>query len=290
MQKVVQSLHFELLHAGQAALDDRWNYNNVISPFTRIFLVTKGAAMLHHSHQTFQLRPGYIYLIPSYVYNRYKCESYHEQFYVDFMEAAPTGLSIYNLKKFKFEIPEETIDRSLFEKLVQLYPDRVIYDSEPMAYSTQLANHLKANEQFARMYPDRYLATHGILTLLLSRFIDATATLSEDQNDLHDLRRIQIYIAENLDGPLSISKMAQHFNMSSDHFSRSFTKIIGVRPNRYIQQRRIERAQMLLLTTDDTISEVAEKAGYQSLAYFSRAFKKITGKNPNTFRKDRFDF
>lgn len=254
-----------------------------------MFLVTKGAAMLYHSNHSYELEPGYIYLIPSYVYNRYTCESYHKQYYVSFIEGSETGPSIYDLKKFKYQVPEEANDQNLFKRLLELHPDRVIYNSEPSAYSAKLASYLSSNEQYARMYPNRYLETNGILTILLSRFIDS-GVLSEDYRDLHDLRRIQIYIAQNLDRSIPISEMARNFNMSSDHFSRTFTKIIGVRPNRYIQERRIERAQMLLLTTPDSVSQVAEKTGYQSLAYFSRAFKKITGKSPNAFRKGRFDF
>ena len=214
MTTIVQSLQFDLLHAGYAALDQRWN-DNVVSPFSRMFLVTKGAATLYHSQKKIQLMPGNIYLIPSYVYNRYKCDSYHEQFYISFMESTSSGLSIFNTHQFSYQTPEGANDRELFQRLLTLYPDRVVFDNEPSAYSSQLSAHLGENQNSARARPDRHLETQGILNILLSRFIKIGNRL-EDPNRIHDLQKIQIYISENLHRPLSIYKMAQHFNMSSD--------------------------------------------------------------------------
>ena len=53
-----------------------------------------------------------------------------------------------------------------------------------------------------------------------------------------------------------------------------------MRPIKYIQSKRIQRAQLLLSTTFDSLTEIAEKVGLDNMSYFIRTFKKFTEKHP----------
>ena len=94
MLEVLQSLRLTLLNTGYAKLNSSWNFDNVISPFTRMYYITKGSAKLYHNNQVFNLKPHYIYLVPSYTYARYVCDDYHEQYYISFLKDINNGLSI----------------------------------------------------------------------------------------------------------------------------------------------------------------------------------------------------
>ncbi|NJB35221.1 helix-turn-helix domain-containing protein [Croceivirga sp. JEA036] len=287
MLELLQSLKISLLHTGFAKLGKEWDYDNVISPFVRLFYVTKGTAKLYHNQTTFNLKEGYMYLIPSYVYNRYKCEDYHEQYYISFFEEIRTGLSLFNLRSVKYEVPIQNEDAALFKRLTTLYPKRKIINNDPKAYVHQPQELLAFNKKHAQNSTQRYLETQGILTVLLSRFIENEAPNTTNATTTSRIPDVLFYIAEHLTAPLEIKDLANKYHVSTDHFSRIFLKEFGMRPNLYIQTKRIERAQLLLCTTAYSLEEIAHKVGIENFSYFSRTFKKITGTTPGKYRKNQ---
>lgn len=290
MLELLQSLKFNLLHAGFAQLDHHWNYDNVISPFTRLFYVTEGHAKMYHSDQEFDLQKGFMYLVPSYVYNRYKCDVFHEQYYISFFDEIKTGFSIYNLREFTYEAKVTEHDAYLFKRLAELYPKRSIQNSDPKAYVHEPAVLLDFNKRSARTKTDRFMETQGILSLLLSKFVKNTSPEKTNLDNYGNLNTILLFIAENLQSTLTVKELAERSHLSTDHFSRTFKKQMGMGPNLYIQSKRIQRAQLLLLTTNDSLEQIAHKVGMDNFSYFSRTFKKLLGKTPGSFRKEQFRF
>ncbi|WP_299552378.1 helix-turn-helix domain-containing protein [Seonamhaeicola sp.] len=289
MQKLSQPIKLDLLHIGYAKLDEKWNYDNVISPFSRLFYVTTGSAKAYHTNQAFELRPGYMYLIPSYTYNRYKCDEYHEQYYIGFFEEIMEGLSIYTLKSFKYEVKATTSDIHYFNRLLELNPDISVTNNDPKAYVNK-PSLLNFHKKDRVLNSSQYLETQGILSILLSRFIDDDDDqMIEKSSTKNNLEKVLIYIAEHLHEALSVQNLANYCHLSTDHFSRIFKQNFGVRPLKYIQSKRVERAQLLLLTTYDSMQQIAEKVGFDNISYFSRIFKKITGKTPGSFRKEQLN-
>jgi len=286
MQKVLQSLQLSLLNIGYAHLDSNWNYDNVISPFTRLYYATKGQAKVYHNKKEFDLKPGFIYLIPSYTYSRYKCDHHHEQYYISFFEDIQNGLSIFNLKSFLYEVEAQEMDLHYFKRLLNINPDRALINDDPKVYDNRptLLTFKKKNEQLPSA---EYLETNGILSILLSRFMREQKDVPTKTNTSHKLSQVMSFISENLDRELTISELAGYCHLSTDYFSRVFKQKFGMRPNSYMQSKRIERAQLLLLTTDYSLQQIAEKVGLENLSYFSRVFKKHSGKTPGIFRKEQ---
>jgi AraC-like DNA-binding protein/ligand-binding sensor protein/sugar diacid utilization regulator len=83
--------------------------------------------------------------------------------------------------------------------------------------------------------------------------------------------------------PVSIPEVAALLGVSQGHLSRTFKKIAGVTLERYVMEKRIERAQRLLLDPSSRVSEVAEKCDFCNPAYFARVFRKIAGCSPSDF-------
>ncbi len=99
------------------------------------------------------------------------------------------------------------------------------------------------------------------------------------------VQEIQQYIAEHITSPfLSVSTMAEHFGMSQPAFSSYYKKHTGVAPLEYLTQLRINCAKQLLQTTDYTLPEIAEQAGFGSLSSLHRIFKAQTGITPARLR------
>ena len=81
--------------------------------------------------------------------------------------------------------------------------------------------------------------------------------------------------------PLDVRAVAAIAHMSEAHFIRSFGKVFGETPHRYLQRRRVERSMFLLRETDRSIPDV----GFMSLGTFSRTFREIIGETPSSYRE-----
>ncbi|MDN5203695.1 AraC family transcriptional regulator [Fulvivirgaceae bacterium BMA10] len=288
MYKSLKSISLSLLNIGHVPLDHHWDFDDVISPFTRMYYIDGGNAKVYHSGKVFDLKPGYLYLIPSYTYSRYKCDDYMSQYYISFFEEIGNGLSIYNLKEFRYEVKAKDHDLQNFKRLLELNPDRALVNDDPKVYDNHptLLSFEKRNED---MTAAALLETQGILLSLLSRFVlDKNIVSNNDSLTDQKITESIYYINENLEKALTVDMLASKSHLNTDYYSRAFKDLFGIRPVNYIQAKRIERAQLLLATTTNTIPEIASKIGLLNLSYFSRLFKKHTGKSPGEFRKHQW--
>ncbi len=92
------------------------------------------------------------------------------------------------------------------------------------------------------------------------------------------------FVARNLDKPLDVGTIAAAANLSPSRLSHLFTEQVGVPPSRFIEQRRLERAQQLLASTSMTIDAIARATGFSSQFYFATRFKMATGVTPTNWR------
>jgi transcriptional regulator GlxA family with amidase domain len=83
----------------------------------------------------------------------------------------------------------------------------------------------------------------------------------------------------------AIVELAHAAGYSVDHFSRIFMQVIGLRPQHYIIQSKIERAGQLLLESNLTIGAISEAVGFQDIFYFSRQLKQKVGQSPSQYRR-----
>ena len=100
-----------------------------------------------------------------------------------------------------------------------------------------------------------------------------------------EMDRARIYFEEHYNEDISIEAYSASRNMSTSWFSRCFRSAVGESPMRYILLLRIRNAQVLLETTDGTVSEIGRIVGYENPMYFSRLFRKEKGVSPLKYRK-----
>lgn len=97
---------------------------------------------------------------------------------------------------------------------------------------------------------------------------------------------IKAYVRENYaDCNLNIASIARHFSLSDRYLSKLFKDKTGVSLPDYINQVRVEQAEILLKTTFKTVDEIVEEVGYTNSRSFRRNFQKITGKNAASYKK-----
>lgn len=86
-------------------------------------------------------------------------------------------------------------------------------------------------------------------------------------------------------GTPTVAWCADQLHLSPNYFGDLIKKETGKSAQEYVQRKTMDVAKTLLLNSDDTISEISYKLGYQYPQYFSRAFKKQVGMTPNEYRR-----
>jgi AraC family transcriptional regulator len=103
--------------------------------------------------------------------------------------------------------------------------------------------------------------------------------------DQRRLSRVLDYIDANLEGDLTLDRMASIACLSRYHFGRTFKRAVGQSPHRYVSARRLERAKALLIGGDRSLVDIALSLSFSSQANFTRAFKHVTGQAPGKYRQ-----
>ncbi len=98
------------------------------------------------------------------------------------------------------------------------------------------------------------------------------------------LRRARDHADRYFAEPLALSELARKAGVSKFHFLRCFAATYGMTPAVYLAERRIERAQDLLRTSNLTVSEVCCLVGYSSLGSFSSKFRALVGVSPSAYQ------
>ena len=93
------------------------------------------------------------------------------------------------------------------------------------------------------------------------------------------------YICSHFCEDISIQALAESYGFTPPRFIAIFNKHYGAPPKNIILQRRILKAQQLLLQTDLSVGEISTECGYDDALYFSRIFSKYCGLSPAQFRK-----
>lgn len=98
------------------------------------------------------------------------------------------------------------------------------------------------------------------------------------------IKKAILYLNKNVSQQIVRWKLADTVHVSEDYLTRIFHKELGLSLWEYLNRYRIYLAERLLLETNDTVYEIAERIGFQDKAYFCRVFKKIYGVSPGKIR------
>ncbi len=275
-------LRLKLLNCDHCQLDTSWNYPNITSPFSRIYLVKSGSGILMLNNQKIELLPGSLYLIPGYVTCSYSCDNFLEKYYLHFTNAFINGLNIYDISPVAISAIAEKRDYDLFDRLLAINPSLGLRVTDPEIY--QKKNWVNKNPGYNSL--SAYLESTGIIYSLFSRFFSHGEKNQEMiKYAFGNFKEVLMHIEQNISRDISIRELADLACLSNDHFTRLFKKIIGITPVKYLNLKRIEKAQLLLLTTNLSIKEIVEKTGFNSISFFNRTFKKTSGSTPYIYRK-----
>lgn len=96
---------------------------------------------------------------------------------------------------------------------------------------------------------------------------------------------VKRYLEENYMEVVSMQKLADIFDVSLSHLSRTFKQRYGKGPQAYLKKVRMDRAYTYLLNGQLTLKEIAVQIGFMDEYHFSRMFKQEYGISPDLLRQ-----
>lgn len=167
------------------------------------------------------------------------------------------------------------------------------FDARPRRLSTALRVAVDALSDAADRQEDlggewdAALAQKRLLLFLLKNHPSRLKTLwsgrarggSEDPRILKAVGHLREHLAE----PFNIRETARVACVSQPHLRFLFRRALGTSPVRYLQRLRVERAKMMLSSSDMKVTAVARSVGYTDMASFRRLFRRFTSKTPRSF-------
>jgi len=105
---------------------------------------------------------------------------------------------------------------------------------------------------------------------------------------LKQVQPVIAFAAAHLDEDVSLSALAGQAGMSAFHLHRVFSAAAGETPKQFTLRLRLARAAAMLLTTGDSVLDVALECGFQSHEAFCRTFRKRFGITPSGYRARGF--
>ncbi len=177
----------------------------------------------------------------------------------------------------------------------------VVLEGRPKAVQSHLDGIEPLLKQFVRVVlPPREASEvlKGFYTdALHSVLLEQLASLRETADPIQSsgvrplpkwrLRRVQEFVASNLENRISLQMLADVAGVSRMYFAAQFRAATGMRPHSYLTWRRIDHAKRLLSGTEDTIVDIAFSVGFQTQSHFTTVFKRVEGITPNRWRELR---
>ena len=171
---------------------------------------------------------------------------------------------------------------------ISISPQFGIRDEHIHHIGMSLHHELKDSNLIGRLYAD---SMAKVLAMQIVRRYSHFKDLRTSRGGMapRKLRKALEFINNNLDEEeaVGLAAVADEVQMSYSHFARAFKQSMGVSPNVYMTEQRIERAKKLLSETDLRIADIALRAGFASQSHFTSTFRKLVWTTPKAFRDTR---
>jgi len=159
-----------------------------------------------------------------------------------------------------------------------------MFDPRIETIALSLLSELRSEGLGGRLYVESLANILGIHLLRQHSSVKQPSLPRSVGLDRETLRRVSTYIEEHLAEDLSLSELAAVAYLSPYHFARLFKASTGFAPHQYVIGRRIERAKLLLSTTNWSLTAIAHAVGFAHESHLALHFKRLTGLLPSSYR------
>ena len=138
----------------------------------------------------------------------------------------------------------------------------------------------------ARLTVKTYLKM--MLILLVNHYADHEGTVEtfhRKQRAIEQLSPLFDFLETHYREPVSVTTAAGVLHMSESHFMRLFKQVTGQSFIGYLNHFRVAKAELLLVTTDLSVSEVSQAVGFCDQSYFGLVFRSLVKMTPLQYKR-----
>ncbi|GDY13196.1 hypothetical protein LBMAG53_20740 [Planctomycetota bacterium] len=210
---------------------------------------------------TCPLRVGQVLLVPPLMDHTFRVSGRAEILWADLRLLAFGAIDISDYLDFPIVLPPA--DAS---SLVQAVEDMISLSHSPSASLAEL-----------------HQAQSAIIAAILNAGSWRPGIQQRVELNLDILSLIQA-ITQDPAGDWNLHHMARHAGLGRTELCKRFQKATGHSPRRWLERLRMERVEILLLTTDESLASIAKKTGFCSAFHLSRRFSGLRRKSPSAYR------
>lgn len=254
--RLANALKLELLSGNYAKLDNRWICGKRSFPFTRLYYIYSGSAVLSCDGETVTMMPGNMYLLPANLPVSYYCPEHMEQFFLHITLTTPEGFDML----------------SLIPKICQIPCSQ--------SFLAQLRE-FSESEDYGQLLQFKTLVSQNLVDCLVAEKLPFPIKPYS-----RETFQAMTYMQNNITLQLSGEQIAHAVGISPSSLHKRFKAETGMSLGAYQDDLIFNRAKQLLAQRQLSIKEVSQQLGFCDQYYFSRRFKAKTGATPSNYRKN----
>lgn len=257
-----QKLNTKLLYISMSEYQGDWNSIPHTHNFSELFYVVNGTGAFYIDRETYPISSNDLVIISPNT-------EHTEQSY----NAAPLEYIVLGIEGIAF-LDSDT-DNS-----------KIIYNYSQKTELLNLLN-LILEEVQAEQFGYNLVCQH-LLDVLLIQVIRSQKLVPVQINSVKmtkECGQIKRYLDSNYSENITLDFLAERAHVNKYYLVHAFTKYTGLSPIHYLNQKRLQVGRELLVSTDYSISQIAQSLGFSSQSYFSQVFRKEHHMTPNDYRK-----
>lgn len=192
-----------------------------------------------------------------------------------------------NLRKFDHAFTPEDIHLALYLSIFfQRFPQYIGYVQTSDSIMKQLNTTL---EQLSKCSKLHHSSSNLLIELVapIKRLVQTSLSISEViiTDSSFEIKDVLLYLHNNCKQKITIPKLSKQFHINRTTLSNKFFEATGETIINYLNKYRINLAAIMLRESNYSISDIAEKVGFNDTAYFAKLFKKYMLHTPSGYRQ-----
>lgn len=251
----------------------RWHYHNELE----FIAVVRGDFSIYTKDRALRLVAGDVAIIGSFEpHHSFKDEGMMEYIVLQFDIFNYIGQDLITYMKYFTEAGR------LYSNLNYIFTE----NPEVKRQIFDLINEISM--EYAQKEKGYEIAIHSLIyKIILALLRSDRSSLMDLKNDseIIKLRPVLDYIEKNINSRIDMKEAAKLMNLDYFYFGKYFKKLIGKTFIEYVNYKKIENAELILLTRDVSVLETASLIGMPNMANFYKNFYKYNNCSPKEFRR-----
>lgn len=281
MKTELELINICVLNAGYAKSTKRWSGKGLSSPFVRLYYIKVGSAELDVPDAKLMMKPGFMYIVPSFMPHSITCEAGLEFYYLFVYERYGMQTDLFDIYSFPYEVEANNAIDLLFENYCNYYPElNLPYETADDFYSHP--SYQEYVVRYANMDRFEKMQLQGFVWIVGSFFMKHAHKRLDEMDER--VLKVMAYVKDNIRKEITTDSLAELACITKSHLGRLFRETLGCSLVQFILRTRIQYAQRLLMTTKQNVNMIANEVGFNDVSYFIRLFKQKIGFTPQEYR------